>query len=117
MRHQLLRDSDVFSMAHGLELRVPLADQKLFDQVNSIPASIRLAQGKRLFCDAVPELPEWVTQAPKRGFRFPFESWAQGIWQVELEKFDQRFSFAIGSWYRKWSLFTLEHFLQTNGLI
>ena len=53
MRNQLLRDSDVMSMAHGLELRTPLVDRTLFDVVNRIPSQLRHEPGKRLLVDAV----------------------------------------------------------------
>src|SRR5438046_9671198 len=78
MRNQLLRDSDVFSMAHGLELRVPFVDARLFDALVAIPGSVRLRKGKQLLLDAVPEIPAWVRNQPKRGFRFPFEDWMRG---------------------------------------
>ncbi len=117
MRNQLLRDSDVFSMAHGLELRVPLVDKTLFETVNKIPVKLRLKAGKQLLCDAVPEIPEWILNAPKRGFRFPFENWVKQEWNNELEAFDDVYSFPMTTWYRKWTLFTLEYFLQSNGLI
>ena len=116
MRNQLLRDSDVFSMAHGLELRVPFVDRKLFDAVNAIPAAIRLEAGKRLLCDAVPNIPDWIRNAPKRGFRFPFEDWVNIQWKDEFEDMQKKSPVRLGSWYRKWTLFTLEHFMQTNGI-
>ena len=116
MRQQLLRDSDVFSMAHGLELRVPFVDRKLFDAINAIPAAMRLESGKRLLCDAVPSLPEWVINAPKRGFRFPFEDWVNAQWKDEFADLQRRSPVRLGSWYRKWTLFTLEHFLTVHGI-
>ncbi len=116
MRSQLLRDSDVFSMAHGLELRVPFADSRLFDVVNHIPASIRLAPGKKLLCDAVPELPPWVLNAPKKGFRFPFEKWVNDLWKDRFSKLEQSLPVRTGTWYRKWALFTLEQFLKVCGV-
>jgi asparagine synthase (glutamine-hydrolysing) len=77
MRNQLLRDSDVFSMAHGLELRVPLVDSRLLDALARVPASQRLRPGKRQLIEAVPEIPQWVLEQPKRGFTFPFEAWGR----------------------------------------
>lgn len=104
MRNQLLRDSDVFSMAHGLELRVPFVDARLFDSVSSIPSSIRLAKGKRLLLDAVPEIPRWVREQPKRGFRFPFEDWTSGEFGAELELADAVSGVPLIAWYRRWAL-------------
>ncbi|MFM8471669.1 MAG: asparagine synthase (glutamine-hydrolyzing), partial [Limisphaerales bacterium] len=47
LRNQLLRDSDVMSMTHGLELRVPVLDLPLMDALARIPAATRLQAGKR----------------------------------------------------------------------
>ena len=116
MQFQLLRDSDVFSMAHGLELRVPLVDSRLFEAVNPIPAAIRLAPGKKLLCDAVPEIPSWVANAPKKGFRFPFEHWVRNHWSDRFEQLDRSVPVKLDSWYRKWTLLMLEHFLRANGI-
>jgi len=41
-------------------LRVPFVDRVLLESVATIPASLRLQQGKRLLTQAVPEVPEWV---------------------------------------------------------
>jgi asparagine synthase (glutamine-hydrolysing) len=73
--NRLLRDADVFGMASSVEVRVPLCDATLLDALAPISAAIRLAPGKALLKRVVPELPEWLTAAPKRGFTFPFEEW------------------------------------------
>jgi asparagine synthase (glutamine-hydrolysing) len=112
MRNQLLRDSDVMSMAHGLELRVPFVDQKLCDVVNTIAPSIRYQTNKQLILDAVPEIPRWVYEKPKQGFRFPFESWAQQDWASQFREVEQSTAVPLNSWYRKWTLFALRHFIQ-----
>src|SRR5262249_48834562 len=41
MRNTLLRDADVCSMAHGLEVRVPLLDHHLVELVASLPGRIK----------------------------------------------------------------------------
>src|SRR5437762_13510219 len=68
MRNQLLRDSDVMSMAWSLELRVPFVDRKLIEIIGRIPAAMRLAKGKQILLKAVPEIPEWVARRSKHGF-------------------------------------------------
>jgi asparagine synthase (glutamine-hydrolysing) len=81
MRHMLLRDSDVFSMRHGLELRVPLLDHKVVEQVAALPGSYKLPdpRPKPLLIDAVgPRLPAAVYTQPKRGFTFPWAAWLRG---------------------------------------
>jgi asparagine synthase (glutamine-hydrolysing) len=104
MRNQLLRDSDAFSMAHGLELRVPFVDARLFDALAAIPASVRLRSGKQLLLDAVPEIPAWVRNEPKRGFRFPFEDWMKGKFGNLLAAADEKTTVPLVTWYRRWAL-------------
>lgn len=81
LRHMLLRDADVFSMAHGLELRVPLLDHRLVEQVAGLPGECKQSErpAKRLLIDAVgPRLPAEVPTRPKRGFTFPWDAWLRG---------------------------------------
>lgn len=104
MRNQLLRDSDVFSMAHGVELRVPFVDARLFDTLSGIPASVRLRQGKQLLLEAVPEIPHWVRSQPKRGFRFPFQEWLSGDFDDTLAAADAKTTVPLIAWYRRWAL-------------
>ncbi len=115
MRNQLLRDADVMSMANGLELRVPLVDQRLFDVVAQYPANIRLAAGKQLLHAAVPEIPDWVAGAPKRGFSFPFQAWFGTHWIAQFDDLERRTPMRLGTWYRTWSLFALQHCLRRFG--
>jgi asparagine synthase (glutamine-hydrolysing) len=78
MRNVLLRDTDVMSMAHGLEVRVPLLDQELVELVARIPSEHKLASGRQkpLLVDAVRDLlPQAVVNRPKMGFTLPFERW------------------------------------------
>lgn len=112
MRNQLLRDSDVMSMAHGLELRVPLVDRALFETVSRLPASLRLQQGKRLLTDAVPEVPEWVAKAPKRGFLFPYEKWLSAEWGAAFADVTARLPDSKPAWYQRWCVFMLERWIE-----
>ncbi|HBB32893.1 MAG TPA: asparagine synthase (glutamine-hydrolyzing) [Cyanobacteria bacterium UBA8803] len=109
MRDQLLRDSDVTSMAWGLELRVPLVDRVLVETISSIPSSIRLAPGKQLLIQAVPDLPEWVFNRPKQGFFFPFEQWIAGEWQDYFCNINCPKHIQLKPWYRRWSLAVLQY--------
>ncbi len=116
MRNQLLRDSDVMSMAWGLELRVPFADRRLLDSVSVIDGDVRLAQGKQLLMKAVPEIPKWILNEPKRGFRFPFEDWVNHRWGDWFQQIDQTSPVRCQTWYRKWSLMVLQQFLDVNQI-
>jgi len=112
MRNQLLRDSDVMSMANSLELRVPFVDHRLVETLARIPAKIRLQAGKQLLLQAVPEVPSWVASQPKRGFQFPFETWFASDWKATMENAVHRSGVPAKTWYQKWSLFLFETWWQ-----
>lgn len=111
MRNQLLRDSDVTSMAWGLELRVPFIDKVFIEQLCTIPADMRLQQGKKLLINAVPELPDWVLERPKQGFHFPFNEWLSESWQV-MPLYRPPKWIGLKPWYRYWSMSVLYHWKQ-----
>ncbi len=104
MRNQLLRDSDVFSMAHGLELRVPFVDACLLNSLAVIPSDVRLRQGKQLLLVAVPEIPEWVRNQAKRGFSFPFQKWMEGQFGDLLGQAQHTSPVPLKAWYRTWAV-------------
>ena len=108
MRNQLLRDSDVMSMAHGLELRVPFLDLPLMNTLTRIPAATRLQAGKRFLLQAVPEVPDWIANQPKRGFLFPFEQWLGTEWHEVFAVLDRTCPVPTQTWYRKWAVFVFE---------
>ena len=107
MSNQLLRDSDVMSMANGLELRVPFVDRCLIEAIARVPAGQRLRPGKELLLRAVPEVPPWVAGQPKRGFLFPFETWMAGDWGESPTTVTESAAPAQAgrTWYQKWSVF------------
>jgi asparagine synthase (glutamine-hydrolysing) len=109
MRNQLLRDSDVMSMSCGLELRTPLVDRVLLEAIAPIPSKIRLAAGKQLPIQAVPELPNWVVNRPKQPFAFPFDQWLAGDWQSALPDVKGDPKIPLHPWSRRWSLSILNH--------
>lgn len=116
MLNQLLRDSDVMSMANGLELRVPFLDIRLFETVSRVSPSLRLTSKKQLLAKAVPEIPDWVFDQPKRGFAFPFERWMNERWREDFAKLRRRSPVRLHKWYHAWSLFTLDAFLARTGV-
>lgn len=115
MRYQLLRDSDVYSMAHGLELRVPFVDVRLLETVSGIPAADRLRQGKQLLLEAMPEVPEWVRNQPKRGFRFPFQAWMENGFSELLEQASGESPVPLKAWYRTWAVAAAVRVIKTAG--
>lgn len=78
---QLLRDTDVMSMAHSLEVRVPLLDQALVELALRIPEAVQRRHGpKWLLRAAVADLlpTTWHTPRAKQGFTLPFDPWLRG---------------------------------------
>ena len=112
MRNQLLRDSDVMSMAWGLELRVPFVDKILLEKIASIPSSIRLAPKKQLLIQSLSELPTWVTNRPKRGFSFPLQKWVEEEWNNHFDLSSFQANIDLKLWYRRWSLAILKYWWQ-----
>jgi len=85
----LLRDTDCMSMAHGLEIRVPLLDHKLVEFLFALPASLKMQRGpaKHLLVNAVKDLlPPEVVHRPKRCFTLPFEHWLRDELHDQLER-------------------------------
>ncbi|WP_183563801.1 asparagine synthase (glutamine-hydrolyzing) [Mucilaginibacter sp. SP1R1] len=78
MQNQLLRDTDIMSMSHGLEVRVPFLDEDFTNTVASITAAIRFdnSQPKKLLIDSFKDLlPSAIWDRPKMGFTFPLQQW------------------------------------------
>ncbi|HEV7922409.1 MAG TPA: asparagine synthase (glutamine-hydrolyzing) [Thermoanaerobaculia bacterium] len=75
LRNQLLRDMDWASMAHSLEVRVPLVDAHLLERI--APALVtRRERGKQLLAEAPrPPLPDAVRKRRKTGFTLPIKEW------------------------------------------
>jgi asparagine synthase (glutamine-hydrolysing) len=80
MRQQLLRDADVMSMAHGLEVRVPFVDHQLIGTVwPGLGRRPALLARKQLLVRALERpLPDAIVSRPKQGFTLPFEHWIDG---------------------------------------
>ena len=112
MRNQLLRDADVMSMASGVELRVPFIDSVLFGTLSRLPARQRLQRGKALLHQAVPEVPDWIANQPKRGFVLPFQRWLERDWTGAALRVNPPSVIKMDTWYRKLSVVSFEHWLQ-----
>ncbi len=75
MRDRLLRDSDWASMAHSLELRVPLVDWALFQALAPIIASGDPPRKADLAAVPSGGLPAEILGRPKTGFEVPVRDW------------------------------------------
>ena len=77
----ILTKVDRASMAHALEVRVPLLDHKLVEWISGLPVSFKLRgqEGKYLFKRALePYLPDDILYRDKMGFSVPLASWFRG---------------------------------------
>jgi asparagine synthase (glutamine-hydrolysing) len=138
MQNVLLRDSDQMSMAHALELRVPLLDIELVKLVLQLPDAFKKGAGsKPLLLAAVSDLlPSSLFDRPKMGFVLPFDGWMRhelrDFCAAHLNNLADRPEFqgaAIRdlwkaflshkkgvSWSRLWTLVALAHWLEKNNL-
>jgi asparagine synthase (glutamine-hydrolysing) len=140
MLNTLLRDSDFMSMAHGLEVRVPLIDHRLARQLMTLPGSWKLNAGtpKPLLVHALRgELPDEIVHRPKLGFTLPFEHWLRDALRSQIETSLNKFEddplgevmsapavsriwadFLNGktSWSRPWALYVLQRWCGQHSL-
>jgi asparagine synthase (glutamine-hydrolysing) len=86
LRNQLLRDMDWASMAHSLEVRVPLVDAHLLRKLAPYLVK-RSDRGKQVLASAPrPPLPPEVRNRRKTGFTLPIKEWLQQEGHVEHGK-------------------------------
>jgi asparagine synthase (glutamine-hydrolysing) len=69
------------SMAHALEVRVPLMDHKVVELALAIPGHLktRPRASKPLLTATVPSLPVATISRRKQGFALPFDTWIRGV--------------------------------------
>jgi asparagine synthase (glutamine-hydrolysing) len=141
MANMLLRDSDVMSMAHALEIRVPFVDVEVVRYVMSLPGAWKVSEAKpkAMLVDALQGfLPEQIWRRPKMGFTLPFERWIGSSLKPRLDEvFQSPGGFrATGlnaivaqqiwnrlqqkphceKWSRSWALFVLENWCVHNAV-
>jgi asparagine synthase (glutamine-hydrolysing) len=139
MRNVLLRDADVFSMAHGLEVRVPFLDHELVELVAGLPGELKGGgtTPKPLLVEAVIDLlPPSSASRPKMGFALPFPVWLRGPLRTRVEStlldpdssgpladlLDHvavrhvwdRFQDGKTEWVRPWSIYVLKTWVEEN---
>ena len=135
LQNMLLRDADMMSMAHPLEVRVPFMDHRLVEMIFRLPGNEKDGTPKRLLVNSMKSLlPENILSRKKMGFTFPFEIWMRGALCSEIEtvllsplqQLDDLISqqsvtniwneFISGriSWSRPWSLYVLKSWVDNN---
>lgn len=89
MADVLLRDSDVMSMRHSLEMRVPFVDRPLYEWLSRQPTRWKDTprQPKSALAAAVDDLlPEGLRGRRKQGFTLPFPVWIRGELRPFIEE-------------------------------
>ncbi len=97
----ILLKADRTSMAHGLEVRVPLLDHRFVEFAASLPAKEKLRQGvgKFLFKNALrPILGYEIVDRRKQGFCVPLAEWLRG----PLREMVEDTMFATDARLRSW---------------
>nr|MCH9666094.1 asparagine synthetase B [Gammaproteobacteria bacterium] len=77
----ILTKVDRASMAHSLEVRVPLLDHELVEWISGLPASLKLkgTEGKYIFKKSLePYLSDNILYRDKMGFSIPIANWFRG---------------------------------------
>ena len=101
MADVLLRDSDVFSMTHSLELRVPFVDRVLLEWLWPQPEYFKYDPRfpKKALADATADLvPIAIRQRRKQGFTLPFSRWMLAELRPFLEETFAPASLAACPW-------------------
>jgi len=133
MLSTLLRDSDQMSMAHGLEVRVPLIDQDLVELMLAIPSRYKLGSPPKplLVHAAGTGLPDACVKRPKQCFVLPFDQYFQDALRPELldafhpaqdglfrrqalQDLWQGYERKHVPWGRIWMIFVLRRWLQQH---
>ena len=118
MSWRLLRDTDSMSMAHSLEVRVPLIDDRILDYVLNLSPGWdkRYGYPKRLLTESTKDLiPPFITGRPKQGFQLPMEIWLKkGLRHHLNEAFLSEDSEISKVYSRAWLKHLLEGFLENR---
>jgi asparagine synthase (glutamine-hydrolysing) len=85
----ILTKVDRASMAHGLEVRVPLLDHPLLEWISGLPPQLKLrgGEGKYIFKRALePHLPHDILYRDKMGFSVPLAAWLRGPLRQRMQR-------------------------------
>ena len=85
----ILTKVDRASMAHALEVRVPLLDHKLVEWISGLPPEMKLngSEGKYIFKKAMEKyLPHDILYRRKQGFAVPLAAWFRGPLRARVQQ-------------------------------
>jgi asparagine synthase (glutamine-hydrolysing) len=104
MRDQLLRDTDWASMAHSLEVRVPLVDAHLLRAVAPTLLSLPAGKRKRFLANSPKQpLPPEIINRPKTGFGTPVQDWLQRDDRLQRWRHVPQLAKPRCPWARRWA--------------
>ncbi|MEA2994154.1 MAG: hypothetical protein QOD40_3074 [Alphaproteobacteria bacterium] len=104
LRNQLLRDTDWASMAHSLEVRLPLVDVSLLQNVAPLLVGLPAGAGKRLLATTPnPGLPPQVIERAKTGFGTPIQDWLQRDTRLQQWRRIPQLTTPKCPWARRWA--------------
>jgi len=134
LHNQLLRDTDVMSMAHSLEVRVPFLDHPLVEFAAGLPGRLR-GNGhppKWLLLKAIGDRLPPGTGQTKRGFTFPLGLWLRGSLRPRADealagtgrlfrpeavaRLRVRVEAGRAHWSRLWAIVVLTLWLRVTGI-
>ena len=104
MRNQLLRDTDWASMAHSIEVRVPLVDSAVLKALAPALSYQPEIANKRLLAKvATPSLPSSVCGRDKTGFTVPLNNWMERNKTLDVWRRLPVLSRPGTHWSRRWA--------------
>lgn len=111
LQNQLLRDTDVMSMWHSVEVRIPFLDRRVLQVCEQTEVATRFSsrQPKQwLIHTFSKDLPKPIWNRRKMGFVFPFDKWMQalsvrGAVHPLLPFFEMQFKQGQMQWSRYWA--------------
>jgi asparagine synthase (glutamine-hydrolysing) len=104
MRNQLLRDVDWASMAHSVEVRVPLVDARLLEALAPVLISQAKRLGKTMLAKSPSKpLPEAITRRAKTGFNVPISYWLEKNHNLDLWRKVPALTRPGTHWARRWA--------------
>lgn len=135
--NKLMVDGDVMSMAHGLELRVPLLDLDLIKAKHSAinKKNFSFNYAKHDLVNSIENFPHHLINNKKFGFTIPIKYWLEQFLVKEqervIENLDRKLNFPRSEvqktfegikdanksgerWIRSWQLFSLGMWLESN---
>ena len=98
----ILTKVDRASMAHSLEVRVPILDHEFIEWSTSVPSAMKLrgGEGKAIFKRSLePHLPRDVLYRPKMGFSVPLAAWFRGPLRDRILELPKRESLRRTGWF------------------